>query len=85
MNIQEFCEQLTALNERVKDAMEHLERECNYVNETMQKTQGSFGNQPAGQKIVTTLYYVNNTLNAADSELYKLSSRIENYIQQVRK
>ncbi len=85
MNIQEFCEQLNALSERAKDSMDKLERERNYVIETMQKTQGSFGDQPPGQKLVTTLYHANNALTSADSALYMLRSRIESYIQQTRK
>ena len=85
MNIQEFCEQLNALSERAKDSMDKLERERNYVIETMQKTQGSFGDQPPGQKLVTTLYHANNALTSADSALYMLRSRIESDIQQTRK
>ena len=85
MNIQEFCEQLSALSERARESVEKLERERNYVLETMQKTQSSFGDQPPGQKLVTTLYHVNNALTAADSALYTLRSRIESYTQQIRK
>lgn len=85
MNILEFDEQLNALGERAKASMDRLERERGYVIDTMQKTQGSFGDQPPGQKLVTTLYHVNNALTTADSALYALRSRIESYIQQTRK
>lgn len=85
MNIQEFCEQLNSLSERAKESMDKLERERNYVIETMQKTQASFGDQQPGQKLVTMLYHVNNALTAADSALYTLRSRVSSYIQETRK
>ena len=85
MNILEFDEQLNALSERAKESMDRLERERGYVIETMQKTQSSFGDQSAGQKLVAALYRVNNALTAADSALYAIRSRIGSYIQQTRK
>ena len=85
MNIQEFGEQLNALGERAAVSMDRLERERAYIIETMEKTQGGFGDQQPGQKLVASLYNVNNALSAADSVLYALRSRVESYIQQTKK
>ena len=83
--MQEYREQLTALAERAQKSMDALERERGYVTDTMQKIQGSFGDQREGQKLVTTLYEVNNALAAADSSLAALRSRVESYIRQTEK
>ena len=83
--MQEYREQLTALAERAQKSMDALERERGYVTDTMQKIQGSFGNQREGQKLVMTLYEVNNALAAADSSLAALRSRVESYIRQTEK
>lgn len=84
MNIIELGEQLRAVGERINGNIQNLERERNYVLETMQKVQSSFGDQPAGQQIVTQLYSVINSLAAADSSLNALHARIDPYINQTR-
>ena len=85
MNIIELGERLRAVSERTGKNAENLRRESQYVTETMQKVQSNFGNQSAGQQMVTALYNVINSLGAADSTLNALHSRIEVYNSETRK
>jgi hypothetical protein len=85
MNIIELGERLRAVSERAGKNADNLRRESQYVTETMQKVQSNFGNQSAGQQVVTALYNVINSLGAADSALNALNSRIAVYNSETRK
>ena len=85
MNIIELGERLRTVSERAGQNVERLQRESQYVTETMQKVQSNFGGQPAGQQLVTALYGVINSLGAADSALNALRSRIAIYNGEIRK
>ena len=76
---------MEVIYERADKNAQNLERERNYILETMEKVQSNFGDQKAGQQLVITLYNVINTLAEADSALYRLRSRIAPYISQTRK
>ena len=85
MNIIELGERLRAVSERAGQNVGNLQRESQYVTETMQKVQSSFGDQLAGQQLVTALYSVINSLGAADSALNALRSRVAVYNSEIRK
>ena len=85
MNIEELIGKLQAVNERASNNIGNLERERGYIMETMQKIQANFGNQNAGQQMVTQLYHAMNSLSFADSSLNALKSAISRYINQLRR
>lgn len=85
MGVSELGERLYAVSERADKSIQNLERERNYILETMQRVQNNFGDQQAGQQLVLTLLCVINSLAAADSTMNALRSRIGSYISETRK
>ena len=85
MSIIELTERLRTVSERAAKNTGNLQRESQYVTETMHKVQSNFGDQPAGQQLVTALYGVVNSIAAADSALNALRSRIGIYSSETRK
>lgn len=76
---------IRVLIERAQQSVSELERERGYILESMEKAQRMFSDQPYGQELITTLYEVINRLAAADSSLYSLQSRANQYLEQIRR
>lgn len=84
-NIEELIGQLQVISERANSNIKSLERERNYVLETMEKVQKSFGDQRPGQQMVTELYHAINSMAFTDSSLNALRTAIDRYINQLKK
>ena len=83
-NFEELIGQLQVISERANSNIKSLERERNYVLETMEKVQKSFGDQRPGQLLVTELYNALNSLDFAVSSLYALRTSIDRFIIQLK-
>lgn len=84
MTIEQFCGQLQAAVNQIGVRMDTLARERSYITETMSRLQGTFGDQKAGQDMVTDLYLVINSVAQADSALSAAATALGSYIQLVR-
>ena len=84
-NVEQIVNELLVVDSDISTYSIRLERERGEITNTMNKIQSSFGDQPAGQNIVTILYKsVQNIVNA-DSALYISRQEIKKYVQNLQK
>lgn len=83
MTLAGYIGQLQALTQRLQQSMDRLERERGYLLESMDKVQGTFGDQQAGSQMVTDLFQALNHAAMADSALYAASVELKSYINQI--
>lgn len=85
VSIEQLCRDLKRITDDVSGYVQYLEREREEILNSMNKVQGTFGDQQAGQQIVTLLMHSINDLSKADSSFYVIQSRINEYINYITK
>ena len=84
-NVEQIVNELLVVDSDISACSVSLERERGEISNTMNKIQSSFGNQPAGQNVVTILYKSLQSLVNADSALYISRQEIKKYVQNIQK
>jgi len=85
INVEQISGELKVIDEAASKHSLRLESENGEILNTMGKAQETFGDQPSGQMLVTSLSYVINNIMKANSALYLLKSDIREFIQQIQK
>lgn len=80
-SIQNVITELSVIDKRIEQHTEHIAREQQYLNETIEKLRSNFGNDPAMLSAITYLFQANNRLAAADSSLYLVRKVTEELIK----
>ena len=80
-SIQNVITELSVIDKRIEQHTEHIAREQQYLNETIEKLRSNFGNDPAMLSAITYLFQATNRLAAADSSLYLVRKVTEELIK----
>ena len=80
-SIQNVITELSVIDKRIEQHTEHIAREQQYLNETIEKLRSNFGNDPTMFSAITYLFQANNRLAAADSSLYLVRKVTEELIK----
>lgn len=84
-SIEQIISELLSVDSDISTYAVKLQRECGEITNTMNKAQSAFGDQPAGQGLVTTLYRTLQSITTADSSLHLVRQEIRNCIQSLQK
>ena len=76
-SIQNVITELGVIDERIEQHTEHIAREQQYINETIEKIRTNFGADSAALCAITYLYQANIRLSIADSNLYIVRKKTE--------
>lgn len=76
---------LTALKSDLSLVSARMQRECDYINETISKIQANFGDQAEGQAMAIAMYKALQEITMADSALYRVSQGIDTTVSELRK
>jgi hypothetical protein len=76
-SIREIITSLQSLKSDVSDISGKMQRESEYINETISKVYSNFSDQPAGQKLVTSLNRAMLEVTFADSTLYRITKGLD--------
>ena len=80
ISVEEVCSDLMTIENDINGIVSQLEQQRSWINEMMERAQGTFGDQAAGGSLVNALLYIQNDLAQADNSLYQTQSEIRNYI-----
>lgn len=84
-SIDQITDELKAVDSELTTYENNIQREQGELSNTMNKVQSAFGNQHAGQSIVSTLYKSLQNLIVADGSLNCVKQEINSYIQELEK
>ena len=84
-SIDQIIDELMAVDSELSTYMNHIQREQDELTNTMSKVQNTFGNQHAGQSIVSTLYKTLQNIVVADGSLNCVKQGINRYMQELQK
>lgn len=84
-NIDQIVNELLVVDSDISTCSVSLERERGEITNTINKVQSTFGDQHAGQYVVTTLYKTLQSIVNADSALYITRQEIKKYVQNLQK
>jgi hypothetical protein len=84
-SIREMITSLQSLKADISDISSTMQRECEYINETVSKVHSDFGDQPSGQKLAISLHKAMLQATFADSALYRVGQGIDNATEMLRK
>ena len=84
-NIDQISNELLSIDADISTHAVKLQREKGEIVNTMNKAQSAFGDQSAGQGLVSTLYRTLQNINNAESSLQMVRQEIREYIQNLHK
>ena len=84
-NMEEIIDELLSIDSDISTLEIRLQRERGEITNTMNKAQSAFGDQQAGQGLVTTLYRTLQNIVVADSSLSIARQEIRDCIQNMKK
>lgn len=84
-NMEEIVNELLSIDSDISTHAVKLQRERGEITNTMNKAQSAFGDQQAGQGLVTTLYKTLQNIVVADSSLNLVRQEIRDCIHNMQK
>lgn len=84
-SIEQITSELLSIDSDISTYAVRLQRERGEITNTMNKAQSAFGDQQAGQGLVTTLYRTLQNIVTADSCLHLVRQEIHDCIHNMQK
>jgi len=84
-SVEQITTELLSIDFDISTYEVRLQRERGEITNTMNKAQSTFGDQQAGQILVTTLYRTLQNIVTADSSLHLVRQEIHDCVQNMQK